>query len=99
MANVNYVEAVFTNGDKLVLILRTSTFAGFKPKALFELFYAEYAGASYDVYHTEYFPATEFSKAMYAFNIRMTCGNPMQECNHGYPLDALLEKKDPEYSF
>lgn len=94
MTNVKHIEAVFDNGDKLILTLKEgTTFVGHKPATLYELFYAEYAGGHYNVYQTEYFPKTEFGSANSAFNIRLSSNNPMNESDQGFHLDSILEKK------
>ncbi len=93
MTNIKHMEAVFNNGDKLILTLKEGTkFAGHNPATLYELFYAEYVDGHYNVYQTEYFPKTEFGKASQAFNTRLTCSNPMNESEQGYPLNVLLER-------
>lgn len=109
MANIKHMEAVFENGDKLILTLREGTkFAGHKPATLYELFYSERVEGNHEsvsddepisedphfyyVHQTEYFPKTEFGKAMSAFNTRLTCNNPRNESDQGFNLNQLLEK-------
>ena len=100
---VKDITVTFENGDVLTLSLRESTFAGFKPAKLFELIYGERhmretSPSSYkedpsyfETIQTEYFPATEFSSALSAFNKRLTCSNPKNESDMGWDLNKILE--------
>ena len=99
------IIATFENGDVLILSLKESTFAGFKPAKLFELAYGELIkdpvdwenkgsnGSYFNAIQTEYFPATEFGSALSAFNKRLTCSNPMNESDMGWDLDKILTRK------
>lgn len=98
------ITATFENGDVLVLSLKESTFAGYKPAVLWELFYGEKIndaieqhdkgsiGSCFNTHQTEYFPASMYDTAKAAFNKRLTCSNPMHESDTGFSLERMLEK-------
>ena len=102
---IKEIAATFDNGDMLLLQLKESTFAGYKPALLWELSYGELCqgesiwlegepGPSYyNAHQTEYFPASMYDTAKSAFNTRLTCSNPMHESDMGFSLDRMLEKR------
>ena len=104
MSDITSIEATFKNGDKLILSLVPSTFAGYKPATLYELTYGEKiedpvdwqnkgsTGSYFNAIQTEYFPETEFGKALSAFNKRLTCSNPKHESDMGWDLNKILER-------
>jgi len=92
--NIKELVATFENGDKLVLTLKESTFAGYNSRKLWELFYAECLRAGdtlvYTACHTEYFPENAVSQAVQAFNTRRTSNNPVNESDQGFELSKIL---------
>lgn len=108
---VQSLKAEFKNGDLLVLSLKESTFAGYKPALLWELFYCERISGNHEnvsddepvhpdphffnVHQTEYFPEIAVSAAKSAFNKRLTCSNPRNESDMGFSLNEILTPVTP----
>lgn len=106
---IKHIEAVFDNGDKLILTLKQVKFFGYTGNTLYELFYAERVEGRHDddligdilndgdhyfnVHQTEYFPETQFDKALYAFNTRLECIDPTSATEQGFSIDDILEKE------
>lgn len=99
---IQTLRADFKNGDLLVLSLKESTFAGYKPALLWELSYYEKnksvserqdcePGTFYFTAHqTEYFPEIAVSSAKSAFNTRLSSSNPRNESDMGFSLNDIL---------
>jgi hypothetical protein len=104
---IQSLRVEFKNGDLLVLVLKESTFAGYKPALLWELSYNEKCEgiadwqdgeptAPYFVAHqTEYFPEISSSVARSAFNTRLSCSNPRNESDMGFCLNEILTPITP----